>query len=123
VLVDAERKFVQALAPAPEAPYQFGGAEQAQLRDRRHAQLRQVLLHHLADARQLRHRQRREEGFDLRRLDHELAVRLAPVAGDLRQELVRRDACRGGELRLFADGGANRARHRGGAGQLPACSR
>ena len=37
-------------------------------------------LHHLANAGQLANRQRREEGLDLRRLDHELAVGLAPVA-------------------------------------------
>ncbi|MNW06176.1 hypothetical protein D3C71_2025340 [compost metagenome] len=37
------------------------------------------------------------------RRHHELPIRLAPIRGDLRQEFVRCDPGRGGQLRLFAD--------------------
>ena len=92
-------------------------AERAQVGDGGDAQLGEPRLHDLADAGQAPDRQRREEGLDLVRADHEQAVGLAPVRGDLGQELVRRDAGRGGELRLLADRGADRLGGRGGGGQ------
>lgn len=49
----------------------------------------------------LGHRQLGDEPVDLLRGNHEQPVRLAPVAGDLGQELVRRDARRNGDVQLL----------------------
>jgi hypothetical protein len=51
------------------------------------------------------------------RTDHEQAVRLAPVGGDLGQELVRSHARGRGQVGFRANLGADGLRHRGGAGQ------
>src|SRR3546814_330641 len=91
-VVNALRAQVQAPAEAAEAQLQFLRGKPAQVADGGDAQVGQLLLHHLAHAGDLRHRQRREERLDLRRPHHEHAVGLVPVRGDLGQELVRRHA-------------------------------
>jgi hypothetical protein len=48
------------------------------------------------------HRKWKQESLYLVRLNHELAVRLLPVRGNLRQELVWRYACRCGEMEFLA---------------------
>ena len=117
MVVDAVREFVQAPSPAAEALFERRGAERAQVRHRRHAEFGELGFHHLADARQPADGQGREEGFDLVRADHEQAIGLAPVRGDLREELVRRDAGRRGEFGFLADLRADRLRGGGRARQ------
>ena len=117
MLVDALRQLMQAAAPAAETLFQFGQRQRAQVAHGGNVERGQFRLHHLAHAGQPAHFQWGEETFDLVRTHHEQTIGLAEVRGDLGQELVRRHACRGGQLRLFAYRRADRLRRGGGRGQ------
>ncbi len=102
-LIDAARTIEQAPAERSEARLQFLQRQRTQIAHRRDAQLGQLGRHHLAHARHAVHRQRRQELLDAMRWHHELPIRLAPIRGDLGQELVRRDPRGRRQLRLLAD--------------------
>lgn len=71
------------------------------------AELAELVGGDLADAVQLAYRQTTDELFDLIRGDHEQTVGFFPVAGDLRQKLVWRNACGNGDVQLVGDPAAN----------------
>ena len=59
-----------------------------------------------------------EECFDFFGPDHEKPIGFAPVRGDLREKLVRRDAGRRGQRELLADRSADRFGNRGRGRQI-----
>src|SRR5690606_4906266 len=81
--VAAARELRQALPVATELAFEIRIRPRAQVRAGADAERREAPVGDLADARDARDRQRREEGVDLVRPDHEQAVRLAPVRRDL----------------------------------------
>src|ERR1051325_10882623 len=120
-LVDAAGELPEAGAPFAEARDELLIREALQIVHRRDAHLDQHGLGRLADAGDLAHGEADQEALHLVGADHEAAVRLLPVRGDLGEELVGGDAGGGGERRLRADLAADRLRGlRGGgdAGQL-----
>ena len=86
----------------------------AQFADRADAERGELAVHDLADAVDARHRERREEVEHFVRLDHEQAVGLAPVGGDLGEEFRGRDAGRRSEIGFLANLRADRFGDRGG---------
>ena len=76
-----------------------------------------MLCRDFADAGEAFDGERREKGVDVFGLDDEEAVGLAPVGGDLGEELVGGDAGGGGEVELVADGVADGAGDFGGGGE------
>ena len=108
---------MQALAPASESSLQLCRAAGAQLPNGDDTELAEPAFHDPADAVQLCDRQWREKRLYLCRANDELAVGLAPVRGNLGQELVRRDTRRCGQPRFVPYRLSNRQRHRGCAGQ------
>jgi hypothetical protein len=85
------------------AARQLGERELLQVTAGLDAFLRETLGAFRADAPDFAHGQVAQERFDLVWRDGELAVGLAPVAGDFREHFVGGDAGRGGELRFAED--------------------
>ncbi len=113
VVVDPPRELVQAAPELPEAHLELDQRARPEVSDRRHPHRGESGAGGLADTGELADRQRGEERLDLLRPDDEQAVGLLPVGGDLGEELVRRDAGRGGEGGLFADLAPDDARRLG----------
>ncbi len=112
--IDAPGQLGQALAPTAEGACQLQRRQLAQLGDGIDAKIGQPALPDLADSGQQADRQRCQESLHLAGPDHKQAVGLAPVRGDLGQELVWRHAGRGGQAKLVADGDADRLGNGGG---------
>src|SRR5258707_2396679 len=102
-LVDAAGELPEAHAPLAETRRELLLREPLYVTHGGDAHLRQHALRGLADAWDLADRKSDKECLDLMWPDDEAAVGLAPVAGDLGEELVRCHASRGGEVRLLAD--------------------
>src|SRR5258708_7361519 len=95
-LVDAAGELPEAYAPLAETRRELLLREPLYVTHGGDAHLRQHALRGLADAGDLADRKSDQECLDLMGPDDEAAVRLAPVAGDLGEELVLRPTCRGG---------------------------
>ena len=93
-MVDAARELVEPQAIASEMGFECSQFEGVQVSDRLYADLLEACFGDLADAGDAADRQRRKEAVEVLGLDDEEAVGLAPVGGDLGEELVRRYARR-----------------------------
>ena len=117
--VDAVGQAPQALTETAELAHQRQLVPVPQIQTGANSQARQLVSGDLADAMQLVHRQLCDEIIDLIRGNHEQPVGFAPVAGDLGQELVRRDASRHGDVQLLRHTTANfLGDARGAAGKM-----
>src|SRR5580658_4934125 len=101
--VDSPCQFVEALSVAAKMRSQLFESACPYLSDQTQSELSKLLLRHLANSWNAADRQRCKEVFDLGGLDHKQPVRLAPIGGDLRQELVGGNAGRSGQVEFFAD--------------------
>ena len=103
--VDAGRQPVQVFAPGTEQRGQRFDPLGADVAHRAKARAVQFLLADRPDTPQPRHGQRVEEVEHRAGGDFDEAVGLVEVAGDLRDELDRRHADRGGQIQFLSDRG------------------
>src|SRR5437870_13042482 len=102
-VVAAEREVVQVLAVLSEPPRQDGARHRLKPADRGKAKVSEGLRRHAADSPDQINGERREEACLPACCNRDEAVGFLEVGGDLRDELVRGEASRGGQLRLVAD--------------------
>ncbi|MNE34091.1 hypothetical protein D3C80_1277990 [compost metagenome] len=106
-IIDTPRQPPQTLAKTAELTGQRQATPVAQLQAISDTQATELVRSHLAHAVQFADRQRSNKRFDFVGRDHKQAVGLAPITGDLGQELVRRHPGRHGDVQLLSNPAAN----------------
>ena len=118
IVVDAAGKFVETHAVAAKALLESGEVEGSDVAYRADVDFCQAARGYFAHAGNALDRERREEVEDLGGPDDEEAVGLAPVGGDLGEELVGGYSGGGGEVLFGADLLANGLGDFGGSGKV-----
>ena len=122
-LVDTMRQPPEPLTERAEIPNQIKAPPAAQISAGVNTHALQLLRRHPADTMELGDRQSEYEVVHLIRGNHEQTVRLVPIAGDLRQKLVGRNACRHRDAQLLPDSPADvLSDTRGTAGKMLAAT-